>query len=357
MLHPGDDSINNDIELLRDFWYLAVPGRRLRHGQMMPKTLLGEPLLLMRTPDGEPHAIRDMCPHRGMPLHHGHFDGAHVTCPYHGWRFATDGRCTEVPSLTPDQNADASRIKVKSYPCREVQGNIWVFVGDGRRDESATLPDVPLMPGIGDRQPQVDCSLVYPLNADNAAYTLMDPAHAAFVHTWWWWKKGRTNLREKRKDFEAAPLGWRQKRHAAPATNRIYRIFGKQVTTEISYRLPGLRIEHVEGERHVAVSLLTITPIDGERTEVHQCLYSTLGWLGPVKPVLRRLIYKFLDQDRELAELHRDGLAYDPPVMLFGDVDAQAKWFFRLKREWAQAQTENRPFKNPIEAQTLRWRS
>ncbi len=291
-----------------------------------------------------------------MPLSRGRFDGAEVTCPYHGWRFAADGRCTEVPSILPGQEHDASRIRVRSYPCREVQGNIWVFVGDERKQDDDLL-DVPRMPGVGELGPLVDCSLVYPLDADHAAYTLMDPAHAAFVHTWWWWKKGRTQLREKRKEFEPAPLGWRQKRHPAPSANRVYRLFGNSVSTEISYRLPGLRIEHVEGERHVAVSLLTITPLTDDETEVHQCLYTTLGWLGTLKPVLRRLIHKFLDQDREFALLHREGLAHDPSLMLFGDVDAQAKWFFRLKRDWLRAESENRAFENPIQAQTLRWRS
>ncbi len=325
---------------------------------MLAKTMLGEPLLLGRTRDGTPFAIRDLCPHRGMPLHHGQFDGSEIVCCYHGWKFAPDGHCTEIPSLLPDTDFDVSKIRVKSYPCREVQGNIWVFfAGERREAEDETLPEVPVLPGVGDSSPQADCSLSYPLDADHSAYTLMDPAHAAFVHTWWWWKKDVRKRREKRKEFEPAPLGWRQKRHPVPAANRIYRLFGKDVTTEIIYRLPGMRIEYVKGERHVAVSLLTITPIDDNETDVHQCFYSTVPWLTPFAPLLSRLIYRFLDQDRVVAQLHRQGLMYDPPLMLFEDVDAQAKWFFRLKREWLRADEENRPFNNPIEPQTLRWRS
>ncbi len=343
--------------LLRDFWYLALPSRQLKAGQMMGKMLLGEPVLLGRASDGAPFAIRDICAHRGMPLHHGRFDGAEVTCCYHGWKFAPDGRCTEVPSLLPDQASIASRIRVKSYPCRDVQGNTWVFIPDGEVRESEPLSDVPRMPGVGDTAPQVSCSLRYPLDADDAAYTLMDPAHAAFVHTWWWWKKKGRKLRDKQKDFEPAPLGWRQKRHAAPADNRIYRLFGKNVTTEITYRLPGMRIESIQGDRHSAVSLLIITPLSKTEIEIHQCLYWTLSWLAPLRPLFSRLVHNFLDQDRKIALLQQEGLRFDPPLMLFGDVDAQAKWFFQLKREWLRARQENRPFRNPIEPQTLRWRS
>ena len=59
---------------------------------MLAKTLLGEPILIGRDAAGAPFALRDLCPHRGVPLSCGSFDGKEVECCYHGWRFATDGR-------------------------------------------------------------------------------------------------------------------------------------------------------------------------------------------------------------------------------------------------------------------------
>jgi phenylpropionate dioxygenase-like ring-hydroxylating dioxygenase large terminal subunit len=348
----------NENLFLRDFWYLALPARKLRAGRMVPKTILGEPVLLLRGTDGRATALRDICPHRGMPLRYGSFDGRAVTCCYHGWSFDQDGRCTGVPSLLPDEAAEAARITARTYPCRELQGNIWVFIPERRRRDGEALPDPPRMPGFGDTDSaQVDCSVVYPLDADDAAYTLMDPAHTAYVHTWWWWKKSRTQLKEKAKEFEPAPLGWRMKRHAAPKSNRVYRLFGNDVSTEISYRLPGMRIESIEGERHRAVSLLLITPLNESETEVHQCLWWTLGGLDPLRPVFRRLVHGFLDQDRKAALLQREGLAHDPALMLLGGVDTQAKWFFSLKKEWQQAALQGRAPQNPIQPTTLRWRS
>jgi hypothetical protein len=43
--------------------------------------------------------------------------------------------------------------------------------------------------------------------------------------------------------------------------------------------------------------------------------------------------------------------------MLIDDADTQAKWYYRLKREWRKAAEEKRPFENPVKAKTLRWRS
>jgi hypothetical protein len=42
--------------------------------------------------------------------------------------------------------------------------------------------------------------------------------------------------------------------------------------------------------------------------------------------------------------------------MLINDVDIQARWRVRAKDEWIAAQGEGRPFVNPLEPKTLRWR-
>ena len=70
--------------LLSGLWYYAVPGHRLRRGQMVRRTLLGEPVLIGRDNELRVFAIHDICPHRGIPLSHGRYDGNEVECCYHG---------------------------------------------------------------------------------------------------------------------------------------------------------------------------------------------------------------------------------------------------------------------------------
>jgi phenylpropionate dioxygenase-like ring-hydroxylating dioxygenase large terminal subunit len=345
--------------LLRNFWYLALPGARLRRGAMLRRRLLGEPVLLCRGGDGRVFALRDLCPHRGMPLSFGRFDGREVECCYHGWRFAADGSCTAVPSLAPGQDLAVERIRCGAYPCREVQGNIWVYLaGKTARlpeAEQEGLPPPPEVPGVGDTGPQVAISQVFPCSSDHAAFGLMDPTHAAFVHTSWWWKKDARKLRLKEKHFEPAPLGWRMKRHRLPPQNRAYRLLGREVTTEITYALPGLRIELIEGEKHSVAGLTAITPLSETETVVHQMFYCTLPWLAPLRPLARYLANVFLSQDREAVAKQQLGLAHKPSLMLIDDADTQAKWYHQLKREWLRAEAERRPFRNPLKPCTLRW--
>jgi phenylpropionate dioxygenase-like ring-hydroxylating dioxygenase large terminal subunit len=343
------------IPPLKNFWYFGLYGPDLKPGQMKPITLLGQPVLMGRTTEGKAFAMRNICPHRSTPLHHGTFDGKDVQCLYHGWKFGADGKCSEIPGLCGDQAHFGDRIRNRTYPCREMQGVIWVFVGD--KEESA-LPEVPTLPDIGDVPPQIYFQIPYPLNAEHTAYTFFDPSHVAFVHSSPFVHRKSHNIREKVKDFEPSELGWCMKRHAAPKENMFYRLFGKNVTTEIIYSLPGTRVETIRGEKHWAVSMATITPISDTETIMQQAMYWSFPWMvGPAKWLIRYLIKHFLTEDRTYGFMQRPGLEENQPFMLIGDSDAQIQWFQRLRQAWLQSGSGTLPFVNPLTPQTLRFKS
>ena len=135
----------------RGLWYLAMPGAQLKRGKTVHRTLLDEPVLIGRDRSGNVFAMRDICPHRAMPLSAGRFDGEEVTCAYHGWRFGADGVCRGIPSLVEDyeKTVRIDRIKVKNYPCREVQHLIWIYMGDDAGSGDDDLPPIPEMPVRG----------------------------------------------------------------------------------------------------------------------------------------------------------------------------------------------------------------
>ena len=206
---------------LYEMWYYAIPGRQLKPGRMLAKILLGEPLLLGRARDGRVFALRDICPHRGIPLSQGQFDGSEIECCYHGWRFETGGHCTRIPSLVAGQDFDLSRVRVQAYPAQEVQGNVWVFFGSS--PEAA--PEVPVLPDVGAREPDLFESVILPCAIDHAVVGLMDPAHGPFVHRAWWWRAGGS-IHEKAKAFAASPYGFTMLRHAPSSNSQAYRLLG-----------------------------------------------------------------------------------------------------------------------------------
>src|SRR5437868_14970311 len=93
-----------DSLMLFGFWYRVLPSDRVARGQLHKAMLLEMPLVIGRDSGGRVFGLRDACPHRGMPLSYGWFDGQQVECSYHGWKFdAHTGQCRLIPSITADQ--------------------------------------------------------------------------------------------------------------------------------------------------------------------------------------------------------------------------------------------------------------
>jgi len=338
---------------LREIWYYAMPSRRLKPGATAARIFLGEPILFGRTRDGRAFALRDLCPHRGIPLHHGRFDGGEVECRFHGWRFDPGGRCTLIPSLAGGDGLDLSRIRVKAYPLRETQGNIWIFFG-GDPDSAAAPPQ---LPEIGeDRRPDLTMSMRVPCSIDAAVFGQMDPSHNPFVHVSWWWRR-KGSIAEKEKAFAPAPYGFTMLPHRPSGNLAPYKLLGGAPQTQIIFRLPSTRIEHARFGRHWFVTLNTVTPTSEGEIEMSYAAYWTPALFTAIKPLIRWGLRTFAFQDKAILTMQSEGLRHRPALMLVDDADTQAKWYHRLKNEYGRAAAEKRPFVNPMKERVLRFRS
>ncbi|NWH08046.1 MAG: aromatic ring-hydroxylating dioxygenase subunit alpha [Alphaproteobacteria bacterium] len=348
----------NDVKpatMLRDLWYFALPASELVAGRMRHKTILGEPIVFGRDKDGKAFALRDICPHRGVPLSAGRMIGGEIECPYHGWRFQPHGQCSLIPSLVEGQDLDASRIRVRSYQIHEESGLVWIYMRENdRQPEPAPAP--PRIPVAAGARPRLIEAQDFPCAVDHAVVGLMDPAHGPFVHNSWWWR-GKTKPYPKAKQFEPSSLGFTMVSHKPSTNSLLYRILGGDLKTEISFSLPGLRIEHIRAGRYDVVGVTAVTPLEENLTEVTQTFFWTLPWLTLALPVLKPIAKTFLGQDRDMVILQQRGLRFNPPLMLIRDADVLAMWYYRLKKEWQESKGERRDFVNPVTASTLRWKS
>jgi len=70
-------------------------------GEWRSMEYLGESVIVIRGDDGEARAFANVCRHRGSRLVDGTGGCARVlTCPYHAWSYARDGRLVGVPHRT-----------------------------------------------------------------------------------------------------------------------------------------------------------------------------------------------------------------------------------------------------------------
>ena len=346
---------------LHDIWYFAALAADLKLGKLQRYEILGQPVLLGRDRAGQAYGLRDVCPHRAAPLSAGQLiktaDGAEaVECPYHGWQFRTDGVCARIPSLTPGQEIETDRIRVRSYPVAESQGLVWVWMASDANKDVAPDQPPPTFDGIVGGAPKLIDRMVFEAHIDHAVVGLMDPAHGPYVHQQWWWRSKAQQL-DKAKAFEPREAGFAMARHAPSKNSRAYRLLGGAPATEITFRLPGLRWEHVQVGPRQVLSLTCLTPLDDKRTRITQIIWSDHPVFSLFKPVIGWAARAFLRQDGDMVNLQNEGLRYGASLLWIDDADRQAKWYQALKREWGAARASGRPFKNPVKAEVLRWRS
>lgn len=351
---------------LRDIWYVALTSGELKAGRLQKKTLLGEPVVMGRTGDGAPFALRDICPHRAVPLSAGRLareaDGTDtVECPYHGWRFgAADGVCRHIPSLVEGQAFDVSRIAARRYAVEERDGLIWIYMPFEPGGEPHAPPPrfgrMVLKDGAQEGRVSYLETAELECHMDHAVIGLIDPAHTPFVHKSPLWRSSKT-LKEKEKHYAPSEMGFTMLSHA-PVNSPLYTwLLGPGVKVEIQFLLPGLRAESITTERHSFLGLAAITPIHEMLCEIREIMYWNAPTLDLIKPFARPFTKTFLQQDARIMRLQGEGLAHRPPLMQIPDADTLMVWYRRLKREWARSRQEGRAFENPVKPQVLRYRT
>ena len=351
-------------ELIFGDWYPAVRTDTLRVGKTTTTLLLGVPLLLGRKNDGKIFAMKDLCPHRGIPLSAGWFDGETVACKYHGWRFEPcGGQCQEIPSLTRIDTLDPTKIYATSYPCAERDGYAWVYLpeqGSGIRAQGSGkgkgLPPVPELPKFSAKFKSAHLVAELPCNVDHGIIGLMDPAHGPFVHQAWWWRS-RASIHEKAKHFEPIPEGFRMSAHTPSGNSAPYKllgVYGEPITTTIDFVLPNRRYETIRCGNKWFSSLTTVTPITPSTCRIDVVAAWNIFYHVPfVTSIATFFGARFVGQDQQTMIEQAQGLRYNPGLMLIDDADKPAKWYFALKQARLKGTGEH-PLSGPV---TLHWRS
>ena len=89
--------------------------------------LLGQDLVLFRDGQGRWGLLDRACPHRGADLAFGRHEPEGLRCPFHGWKFATDGRCLETPAepagSTLCTRSASAAIRCRSAPASSSPGS------------------------------------------------------------------------------------------------------------------------------------------------------------------------------------------------------------------------------------------
>src|SRR5713226_8544579 len=133
--------------LFRAYWLPAMLSEELpaADGDPVRVLMLGEQLIAYRDSNGNIGLLANNCPHRGASLFFGRNEEDGLRCVYHGWKFAVDGTCLDMPN-EPAESDFRTKVKAVAYPCQERGGLVWTYMGP--RSSPPPMPDL-----VGNLQP------------------------------------------------------------------------------------------------------------------------------------------------------------------------------------------------------------
>ncbi|MBV9881825.1 MAG: aromatic ring-hydroxylating dioxygenase subunit alpha [Sphingomonadaceae bacterium] len=119
--------------LIRPTWQIVCHANDLPNaGDWRTLELLGESVLVIRGADGVVRAFANVCRHRGSRLVDGEAGCAkRLTCPYHAWTYAADGRLVGVPQREDYPGLDPARLGLLPVELEEWHGFLFVRLESG----------------------------------------------------------------------------------------------------------------------------------------------------------------------------------------------------------------------------------
>ncbi|OUS32542.1 hypothetical protein A9Q99_00265 [Gammaproteobacteria bacterium 45_16_T64] len=127
----------------KDFsaWLIAARSEQVTKKKVYKRKIMKKEIVLFRDNSGTVSALKDQCPHKGLPLSQGKMRDGNVVCGYHGWSFNGSGSCVDAPCLGSKESCPSA--KVDSYTVKEQDGWIWYFHGDDKEVLAGGPPSFP----------------------------------------------------------------------------------------------------------------------------------------------------------------------------------------------------------------------
>ncbi|MBP6683169.1 MAG: Rieske 2Fe-2S domain-containing protein [Halioglobus sp.] len=159
-------------------WFSVSRGHELQVGEVKPVQAFDRELVLYRTRSGVAVVQDAFCPHLGAHLGHGgRVVGESVRCPFHGWRFGTDGKCEEIPYC----DEIPERARLRTWHTEEKNGEVYVWYHPENTGPQWELPE---LSELGDPNWTVPryAEFLVPAHVQDIAENSCDPVHFQYVH-------------------------------------------------------------------------------------------------------------------------------------------------------------------------------
>lgn len=254
-------------------------------GEWRSLEYLGESVIVIRGDDGEVRAFANVCRHRGSRLVDGTGGCARrLTCPYHGWTYAADGRLIGVPYKDDYPGLDQGRLGLFPVELEAWHGFLFVRLEGGG-------------PSVAE--------MMAPSEAEIAPYRLEEVLAL-----------GRITLRPRDVNWKNVADNYSDGLHIAVAHPGLTRLFGGDYRIEAGEHVDRMSGELVErpssnlSER----AYQQLLPKEAGRTWLYFKLWPNTAFdlypdqvdfmhfvpVSPTETLIREISYALPDQTREM---------------------------------------------------------
>lgn len=133
-----DSDVRTDEFPFARGWFLVCTAADLSQDRPLTLRFFDRKFVAYRKRNGEPVILDAVCVHMGADLGGGTVEDDCIRCPFHHWRFGPDGRCAHIPNA----KVIPPKARVRSYPAREINGNIFLWHDPEYGEPDYELPDL-----------------------------------------------------------------------------------------------------------------------------------------------------------------------------------------------------------------------
>lgn len=260
---------------LHEHWYVAALTTEVTARRPLARTVMEQPIVLWRDREARVVAMVDRCLHRNARLSAGELFDGRIGCPYHGWTYDATGACVHVPSEGP--GPCALRRQLETFPVREQDGFVWVYLGTPTR---ASAREPYHFPAVGPGW----ASYVMVTHVDGDVTDLvenfMDVPHTAFVHRGWFRKSSQptpcTATVERR--AEGVVVTYDRPDDVIGFARFLINPDGAPLTHTDRFIMPNCtRVDYRWGPRRQLVITSQVTPVTPDTAVVYTAITFTFG--------------------------------------------------------------------------------
>lgn len=110
-------------------WIAIAFAESLDHNSVYPMDMMGIPLLLTRSKQGQIRVFHNVCSHRGARLvAEPKKTNGRITCPYHAWTYSVEGDLVATPNIGGAGIDSLANFNCIGKGLKEIRSHVWIGV-------------------------------------------------------------------------------------------------------------------------------------------------------------------------------------------------------------------------------------